>query len=63
MDPVIVGYKHCVTNQPTNNSVVEIYCSWLQESKLIVNVLTLERIFETLATFRSVEADRNVAHV
>ena len=29
----------------------------------MVNVLTLERIFETRATFRSVEADRNIAHV
>ena len=28
----------------------EIYCSWLHESKLIVNLLTLERIFCDILT-------------
>ena len=46
----------------------EIYCSWLQESNLLLNLLTLEPIFlqcfDLLRTWsRSVEADQNVAHV
>ena len=35
----------------------EIYCSWLQESNLILNLLVLERIFLTCATFRSASPD------
>ena len=30
----------------------EIYCSWLQEYKMIVNLLTLKQSFETCVTFR-----------
>ena len=35
----------------------EIYCSWLHESNFILNLLVLERIFLTRATFRPASTD------
>ena len=47
----------------SNSCCYEIYCSWLQESKLIVSLLTLSGFVETSATFRSASTDLDLVTV